>query len=123
MQKTALTALFAASLLIVGSGAYAADVEAGKKAFAKCAACHSVEPGKNKVGPSLFGVVGRKAGTDPTYKYSDVMKDSGLTWDVATLNTYLENPQAMVKGSKMTFAGVKDATERANIIAYLETLK
>ncbi len=103
--------------------AAAADVEAGKKAFSKCAACHAIEPGKNKVGPSLFGVVGRKAGTVEGFSYSPAMKDSGLTWDAATLNTYLEKPNALVKGTKMGFPGIKDADERANVIAYLATLK
>lgn len=115
----------AATLAVVGvSEARAAgDAEAGKKVFNKCAACHAVEPGKNKVGPSLFGVYGRKAGSDETYKYSDVMKNSGLTWDAKTLDTYLAAPQDVVKGSKMTFAGLKDPTERENVIAYLQTLK
>ena len=123
MQKTVLTAVFAASMLIVGGSAGAADADAGKKVFTKCSACHAVEAGKNKVGPSLFGIVGKKAGSDPTYKYSDNMKNSGLTWDEKTLNTYLEKPQEMVKGSKMAFAGLKDPTDRANVIAYLQTLK
>lgn len=115
----------AATLAVAGVGeaGAAGDAEAGKKVFNKCAACHSVEAGKNKVGPSMFGVFGRKAATDPTYKYSDAMKNSGLTWDAKTLDTYLEKPQDVVKGSKMTFAGLKDATERENIIAYLQTLK
>lgn len=103
--------------------AVAADVEAGKKAFNKCAACHSVEPGKTKVGPSLWGVYGRKSGTLEGYAYSAAMKDSNLTWDTATLDTYLEKPSSVVKGSKMAFAGIKDPEERANVIAYLQTLK
>jgi cytochrome c len=124
MQKTRLTVLVAAAFLIgVGHASAAGDPEAGKKVFNKCAACHSVEAGKNKVGPSLFGIVGRKAGTDPTYKYSDNMKNSGLTWDEKTLDAYLEKPQEMVKGSKMAFAGLKDPADRANVIAYLQTLK
>jgi cytochrome c len=124
MQKTRLTMLAAAAFLLgAGEAAAAGDVEAGKKVFNKCAACHAVEAGKNKVGPSLFGIVGKKAGTDPTYKYSDNMKNSGLTWDEKTLDTYLEKPQEMVKGSKMAFAGLKDPKDRENIIAYLQTLK
>lgn len=120
-----LIAIAAAGLAAATAGpaTAAGDAEAGKKVFNKCAACHAVEPGKNKVGPSLSGAFGRKAGTDPTYKYSDVMKNSGLTWDEATLNTYLEKPQAMVKGSKMTFAGLPKPEDRANVIAYLQTLK
>jgi cytochrome c len=124
MQKTRLTMLAAAAFLLgAGDAGAAGDVEAGKKVFNKCAACHAVEAGKNKVGPSLFGIVGKKAGTDPTYKYSDNMKNSGLTWDEKTLDAYLEKPQEMVKGSKMAFAGLKDPKDRENIIAYLQTLK
>lgn len=117
LAATALVALAFSPALAAG------DADAGKKVFAKCAACHAVEAGKNKVGPSMFGVFGRKAGLDPTYKYSEVMKNSGLTWDEATLMTYLEKPQDMVKGSKMTFAGLKDPADRANVIAYMQTLK
>ncbi len=124
MQKTRLAVLAAALLLIGANNAAAAgDPVAGKKVFNKCSACHATEPGKNKVGPSLFGIVGRKAGEDPTYKYSDNMKNSGLTWDEKTLDTYLEKPQEMVKGSKMVFAGLKDPADRANVIAFLQTLK
>jgi cytochrome c len=120
-----LIALAAAGLIAgaITPAAAAGDAEAGKKVFNKCVACHAVEPGKNKVGPSLFGVFGRKAATDETYRYSDAMKASGLTWDEKTLMTYLENPQALVKGSKMTFAGLPSADDRANVIAYLQTLK
>lgn len=125
IKKVMLSTLTAVAVIgLASASAFAAgDAEAGKKVFAKCAACHAIEAGKNKVGPSLFGVFGRKAGTDATYKYSEVMKNSGLTWDEATLMTYLEKPQEMVKGSKMTFAGLKDPADRANVIAYLQTLK
>jgi cytochrome c len=125
MLSRAFIVLAAAGLIAatVTPASAAGDAEAGKKVFNKCAACHSIEPGKTRVGPSLFGVVGRKAGTLEGYSYSSAMKGSGLTWDEATLNTYLENPQGVVKGTKMTFLGVKDPTERANVIAYLETLK
>lgn len=117
------TIVAAAALLLAAGSARAADAEAGKKVFAKCAACHAIEAGKNKVGPSLFGIVGRKAASDPTFKYSEPMKNSGLTWDPKTLDTYLEKPMEMVKGSKMTFAGLPKPEDRANVIAYLETLK
>lgn len=107
---------------VVGAAA-AADVEAGKTIFKKCALCHTNEPGKNKVGPSLFGVVGRKSGSLASYNYSDAMKKFDHTWTPEELDTYLTNPHAVVPGTKMIFPGIKDKTDRQNLIAYLETLK
>lgn len=101
------------------------SVAAGGKpaAFAQCAACHAVEPGKNGVGPSLAGVFGKKAGGVAGYAYTDANKNSGLTWDEATLDTYLTNPMKVVPGTKMTFAGIGDAAKRKEVIDYLKTLK
>jgi cytochrome c len=82
-----------------------------------------VQPGQNKIGPSLFGVVGRKTGTVPGFNYSPANAGANLTWDPATLDKYLESPRAMMPGTKMTFGGVKDPEKRANLIAYLATLK
>ena len=90
--------------------------------FAQCAACHAVEPGKNGVGPSLAGVFGKKAGQVAGYAYSDANKNSGLTWDEATLDEYLTAPMKKVPGTKMTFAGLADPAKRAEMIAYLKTL-
>ena len=92
-------------------------------AFGQCAACHSVEPGMNGVGPSLAGVVGRKAGSVSGFAYSEANKASGLTWDEKTLDTYLTNPMKMVPGTKMTFAGLPDPAQRKAVIEYLKTLK
>jgi cytochrome c len=103
--------------------AAAQDVEAGKTAFKKCALCHTTEVGKNKIGPSLFGVVGRKAGSLDGYNYSEGMKKFEHTWDAQTLDTYLADPRADVPGTKMIFPGIKDKKERDDVIAYLETLK
>jgi cytochrome c len=89
----------------------------------KCGSCHSVEAGKNRVGPSLASVVGRKAASIETYSYSEPMRNSGLTWDPVTLDTYLTNPRAKVPGTKMTFVGLPQASDCADIIAYLNTLK
>jgi cytochrome c len=105
-----------------GSGV-AADIEAGKTTFKKCALCHTAEAGKNKVGPSLFGIVGRKSASLTSYNYSDAMKRLDHTWTPETLDIYLSDPHALVPGTKMIFPGIKDKTERANLIAYLETLK
>ena len=112
-----------ASLVLGANPAPAADVEAGKVAFKKCALCHTTEPGKNKIGPSLFGVVGRKSGSVDNFSYSEAMKNFDHTWDAESLDTYLADPRAVVPGTKMIFPGIKDKTERDDVIAYLETLK
>jgi cytochrome c len=103
--------------------AAAADVEAGKADFKKCALCHTAEAGKNKIGPSLFGIVGRKAASVDNFNYSEAMKKFDHTWDAETLDTYLADPRATVPGTKMIFPGIKDEKERQDVIAYLETLK
>ncbi|WP_305097323.1 c-type cytochrome [Croceibacterium aestuarii] len=92
------------------------------EAFKQCAVCHSTEPGKTLIGPSLAGIYGEKAGDVPGYKFSDAMKNSGLTWNEATLDRYLTDPKAVVPGTTMALAGIKDAGKRADIIAYLKTL-
>jgi cytochrome c len=110
--------------LLLSAAGFAADPTAGEKVFkAKCALCHTVEPGKNKIGPSLAGIVGRPSGSIEGFKYSAANKAAGLTWDAATLDTYLRDPKALVKGTTMTFAGDKNDGERADLIAYLATLK
>ncbi|HLZ67409.1 MAG TPA: c-type cytochrome [Aliidongia sp.] len=100
----------------------AGDALAGQRDFSRCAACHAAEPGKNRIGPSLAGVVGRSAGGVPDYSYSTAMKNAHLTWDAATIDRFLANPQSVVRGTKM-FVDVPDATARANVIAYLATLR
>ena len=112
-----------ASLALGANPTLAADVEAGKIAFKKCALCHTAEAGKNKIGPSLFGVVGRKSGSVDNFSYSEAMKNFDHTWDTETLDTYLADPRTVVAGTKMIFPGIKDKTERDDVIAYLETLK
>ena len=112
--------LAAIALGVIAAPAMAADPAAGEKAFAVCKACHKVGEGaKNGVGPILNGVVGRAAGSVEGYKYSDAMKNSGVTWDEANLAEYLKNPKAKIAGNKMVFPGVKDDTKLADIIAYL----
>jgi cytochrome c len=101
--------------------ASAQDAAAGEKVFLKCKACHQIGEGaKNAVGPVLNGVVGRKAGTYPDYSYSDANKNSGLTWDEATLKEYLKNPRAKVPGTKMIFPGLTKEEDIDNVIAYLK---
>ncbi|MBV8130895.1 MAG: cytochrome c family protein [Alphaproteobacteria bacterium] len=108
---------------VTAGSALAADVEAGKTAFKKCSLCHTTEAGKNKIGPSLFGVVGRKSATLDNFNYSEAMKKFDHTWDEGTLDEYLADPRATVPGTKMIFPGIKDKAERDDVIAYLETLK
>jgi cytochrome c len=109
----------AALVAVVPAAASAQDAAAGKAVFNKCRACHSFE--KNMVGPSLAGIVGRKAGTAEGFNYSDAMKNSGKTWDEASLDAYITDPKAAVPGNKMVFPGVKDEADRKNLIAFLKT--
>lgn len=117
-------ALIAAVLMLVPVVARAdGDPAAGKTAFNKCAICHSIKEGENKIGPSLYGVVGRPSHSEPGYAYSEAMKKYDVTWDADALNAYLVDPRKVVPGTKMIFLGLKDETERNNVIAYLATLK
>ena len=114
----------AASLLLFTTMALAeADAVAGKRMAMKCSTCHSFEAGKNKIGPSLFGVVGRKAGTMPKFTYSKALKDSNIVWTTDKLDEYLSGPKVLVLGNHMGFAGLSQESTRANVIAYLATLK
>jgi cytochrome c len=100
------------------------DATKGEAVFKKCKACHVADEAKNRVGPYLLGIVGRKAATAEGYKYSDAMMAKGaegLVWDEAALDTYLTKPKDMVPGTKMTFAGLSKPEDRADIIAYLKT--
>jgi cytochrome c len=123
MRIWSLSLAFNFLLVIADSPGMAADVEAGKTAFKKCALCHTTEAGKNKIGPSLFGIVGRKPATLENFNYSEAMKKFDHTWDEGTLDEYLADPRATSPGTKMSFPGIKDKTERDDVIAYLETLK
>ena len=118
LEIGALTALALAASL---GAAAAQDAAAGESAFKVCKACHQVGEGaKNAVGPVLNGVVGRAAGTAADYNYTDANKNSGLTWDEATLTVYLKDPKAKVPGTKMAFPGLKKDEDIANVIAYLK---
>jgi nitrite reductase (NO-forming) len=97
----------------------AGDPEQGRQVYRKCQACHSLEAGKNAVGPTLAGIIGKKAASDPNYAYSPALRASGLSWDVATLDQYLLDPQKAVPGNKMPFPGLKTENERRDVIAYL----
>jgi cytochrome c len=123
MKSKFFLALAAGAVFAVSSFAQAADVEAGKTVFNKCKACHSDVAGQNKIGPSLFGVVGRPSGSIAGFKYSDAMTNAKLTWDAATLDKWLTKPSELVKGTKMVFPGLPNQADRDNVIAYLSTLK
>jgi cytochrome c len=123
-KMTRISLIAVAALLLAAGRSYAAgDPEAGKLVFKRCAICHNVEPGKNKIGPSLFGVVGRQSATAPDFNYSEAMKNFKHQWTPDELSTYLAEPRQVVPGTKMIFPGLKDEKERQDVIAYLETLK
>jgi cytochrome c len=122
--STLVAAVCAVAVLSVGarSSLAAGDPEAGRQVFARCGVCHATEPGVNKVGPSLAGVVGRKSGSAGGYEYSAAMKDANITWDNDTLDQFLAGPGNFLHGTKM-FLSVANSTERQNVISYLDTLK
>jgi len=100
---------------------FTGEAAAGEKTFMQCASCHVVEPGVNRVGPSLAGIVGRAAGNIDGYNYTEANANSGITWTPEKMFQYLEDPRRVIPGTKMAFAGLKDGQDRANVIAYLQT--
>jgi cytochrome c len=119
MLKWVLAAGLVMALPAVGS---ANDVEKGKLVFNKCRACHDIGEGaKNKVGPQLNGIVGRKAGTAEGFNYSDAMKNSGIVWDDDNIDAYMADPKGKIPGNKMVFVGIKDKEDRENVIAFLKS--
>ena len=120
IQVAVWSALALVTSACVASAA-AGDAAVGEATFRVCETCHRIgEDAKNFVGPELNGVVGRKAGSVPGYNYSDAMKNSGLTWDEATLTKYLHSPREVVPGTKMAFPGMQGDQDVANVIAYLK---
>jgi cytochrome c len=109
------------ALAIAGGSAVAAgDPARGRQLFRACAACHTVDPGEHRTGPSLAGILGRRAGAEPTFRrYSPALRGSGLVWDEAHLDAWLADPEALVPGNRMAFGGIDDAAARADLIAYL----
>ncbi len=125
MKRAVLSSVAILAVTAFATPALAAgDATAGEAIFkSKCSVCHSPEAGTNKVGPSLHGVVGRHSGSIEDYNYSPAMKGFDKVWTEDQLNIYLTNPRGVVVGTKMVFPGLKDDTDRANLIAYLATLK
>ena len=122
MTRFPIVAISALALLAsAGSAVADGDAAAGEAAFRVCKTCHQIgENAKNFVGPTLNGVVGRKAGTYPGYNYSDANKNSDLTWDEPTLTKYLKNPRQTLPGTKKAFPGLPNDADIANLIAYLK---
>jgi cytochrome c len=118
-------AMIAALGAVVAASAQAAgNATNGAGVFDRCAICHSnTKGGPNKIGPNLFGVVGRKAGTYPGFSYSSAMAKSGIVWTDAKLDAYIASPATTVPGNKMPFAGISNNNQRTDLIAYLDTLK
>jgi cytochrome c len=118
---------FAAAISLTAVAPALADGDAanGEKVFRKCKACHTVDAGVNRVGPSLFGIVDRAIATVEGYKYSDAMTafGEGKTWTAEQLAAFLTKPKDLVPGTKMSFPGIKAETDRADLIAYLATVK
>jgi cytochrome c2 len=123
-MKTAIAGMLMAAALASPAAAQDGNADEGAEVFKKCRACHDVGPeAKNKVGPLLNGIIGRKAGTIDKFEYSDANKAAGaggLVWSEEVLFKYLENPLVFMKGTKMAFAGLKDAQDRKDVIAYLK---
>ena len=100
-----------------------ADLDNGQAKFAICKTCHNTAQGAgNMTGPNLYGIFGRKAGSEPGYAYSDGMKSLGITWDAASIDKWITNPRAMVPASKMTYVGMQIPKDRIDLIAYLKTV-
>ncbi|WP_448187346.1 c-type cytochrome [Azospirillum sp. sgz301742] len=126
MLRLPTPVLMLAALAVVafsGTASAEGDAAAGEKLFRQCKSCHAVEPDKNRVGPSLHGVLGRKAGSVGSFaNYSEGLKSAGFVWDDSKLDAYLTNPKAVIADSKMSFAGLPAAEDRTNVIAYLKSL-
>lgn len=118
-------ALTAGAVAFMATAAQAnGNATAGKQVFARCAICHSDTKGApNKIGPNLWGIVGRKAGAEPSFNYSAAMKTAGFTWTEEKLEAYVQHPQQVVPGNRMPFAGLSSPKQAEDVVAYLDTLK
>jgi cytochrome c len=124
LSKSAFVLLSAVLMLPAGGSARAANVVSGKAMFSRCAACHTADKGgANSLGPNLYGVVGRKAGSKPDFAYSAALKNSKIVWSNQKLDAWIAHPAVVVPGNRMAFAGIPDAKQRADLIAWLDTLK
>lgn len=119
MSGRALCVMAIIFLSASASVVQAGDADAGREVFKKCAVCHRLEPNRNAVGPSLHGVVGRKAGSMPGYSYSKALKAAEFVWTPGQLDQWLQNPKSLVPGNKMPFPGLPESSDRANVIEFL----
>jgi cytochrome c len=115
-----VTAALGLTLLLAGAARADGDAARGEARFQDCAACHKLEAGSNNVGPSLHGLFERKAGALADFRYSPAMKRSGISWTPETLDKFITDPQAMVPANRMPYAGMANASDRADLIAYLQ---
>ena len=120
MIKTKLAAAVLVLALLSDAARAEGDAARGEAKFKECAACHKLESGVNNVGPSLNGIIGRKAGELADFRYSPAIKRSGITWAPDTLDAFIKEPQAMVPANRMPYAGLADPADRADLIAYLQ---
>ena len=121
-SKWMAAALAAAGVLAHGA-VFAQDAKRGEKTFDECRACHSSEAGVHGVGPSLHGVMGRKAGALDDFRYSPSFKRSDVTWTRQTMDAFLADPQKVIPANRMPYSGMPDAKNRADLVEYLQTLK
>jgi cytochrome c len=119
IRKMRLSMTLLAMLLSAGSARADGDPVRGEVRFQECAACHKLDSGANEVGPTLHGIFARKAGTLADFRYSPAMKRSGIVWTPETLDKYIADPQAAIPANRMPYAGMADAGDRADLIAYL----
>ena len=114
---------FVSAIIFLAAGSFAqaqGDAARGEKKFEECAACHTLERGSNSLGPSLYGVFQRKAGALEEFRYSPALKRSGIAWNVKSLDDFLADPQKVVPANRMPYAGMPEAADRADLIAYLQ---
>jgi len=117
-----VTAALGLTLLLIGTARADGDAARGEARFQDCAACHKLEAGSNNIGPSLHGLFERKAGELSDFRYSPAVKRSGITWTPEALDKFITDPQAVVPANRMPYAGMASATDRADLIAYLQKM-
>lgn len=123
MRSFAMAVLVGALALAAGAARADGDAARGEKKFEECVACHALDrAANNSLGPSLYGVFGRKAAALEDFRFSPALKRSGIVWSAGTMDTYIADPQAAVPGNRMPYAGMTAAGDRADLIAYLQKM-